>query len=254
MARKSVESALKPYLQLLGRVPDQKIADQAGVSRAVTVAYRNRLGIEAYDGHRKGRGKSDEAEVAVPVVPPAAAPAKASKAPKAPKAAKAPKASKATKAAPVVEAAPAADSRSFRGRRSALDAYVNMLGTVADAEIAKLADVTAENVRTYRQRRGIGANWRGADAPARGRPAASAAPAAAAPAVAAAAPAAAVAAPAAAAAPAAVFAVEIESNGATQTFYILGNEISDAAASALAGAARRSGGRVVGVRRVGEVL
>jgi hypothetical protein len=40
-----------------------------------------------------------------------------------------------------------------------LDAHVALLGKVPDAEVAKLAGVTAENVRTYRHRRGIPALW-----------------------------------------------------------------------------------------------
>lgn len=50
-------------------------------------------------------------------------------------------------------------SRPFRGRRSALEAYAEMLGKVPDADVARLAGVTAENVRTYRQRRNIPASW-----------------------------------------------------------------------------------------------
>lgn len=50
-------------------------------------------------------------------------------------------------------------TRPFRGRRSALEAYSEMLGKVPDADVARLAGVTAENVRTYRQRRNIPASW-----------------------------------------------------------------------------------------------
>jgi hypothetical protein len=95
-------------------VPDQHIADQAGVSRTLVVNYRKKLGIPAYQGHKN---------------PPAAA------------------------------APAAAEARPFRGRRSALDPYLPMLGKVPDSEIARLARVTAENVRTYRQRRHIAAIW-----------------------------------------------------------------------------------------------
>lgn len=52
-----------------------------------------------------------------------------------------------------------AGPRAFRGRPSALDPYLDLLGNVPDAEIARRADVTAENVRTYRRRRGIAAGW-----------------------------------------------------------------------------------------------
>lgn len=72
--------------------------------------------------------------------------------------------------------------RPFRGRRSALDAHIAILGKMPDAEVAKLAQVTAENVRTYRQRRGIPAQWQRAQeepqaaAPPAAVPAASARP------------------------------------------------------------------------------
>ncbi len=74
------------------------------------------------------------------------------------------------KSAPTPARARGGDARPFRGRRSALDAYADKLGTVPDAEIAKLAGVTAENVRTYRRRRNIVATWQvegesSADAP-----------------------------------------------------------------------------------------
>lgn len=49
--------------------------------------------------------------------------------------------------------------RTFRGRPSALDPFTDLLGKVPDAEVARRAGVTAENVRTYRQRRSIAATW-----------------------------------------------------------------------------------------------
>jgi len=70
------------------------------------------------------------------------------------------------KAAAPSAPAKATDDRPFRGRRSALDTYIDRLGRVPDAEIARLAGVTAENVRTYRHRRDIPATWQLADAPA----------------------------------------------------------------------------------------
>lgn len=119
MARKSVDFALKPYIQQLGKVPDQVIAEKAGVSRAVTVSFRQRLGIPAYNGHRKR--SPTETVAPVPAAP---------------------------------------QDKPFRGRKSALDQYINLLGKLPDAEIARRAGVTSENVRTYRQRRNIEANWR----------------------------------------------------------------------------------------------
>lgn len=59
--------------------------------------------------------------------------------------------------------APGAETRTFRGRPSALDPYATLLGKLPDAEIARRAGVTAENVRTYRRRRGISATWQGGE-------------------------------------------------------------------------------------------
>ena len=123
------ESALLPFMTLLGKVPDQQIAEKAGVSRALVVNYRKRNGLPAYQGYRLGGAGHVVAESGV-----------------------------------TDEGA-----RGFRGRRSALDPYLHLLGKVADVEIAKLADVTTENVHTYRQRRNIAPEWQsnGGEAPAR---------------------------------------------------------------------------------------
>ena len=104
----------------LGKVPDHKVAEQAGVSRAIVIAFRKRLGIPAYNGYKFG-------------APGNPAPSRG----------------------PAPEDAP----RAFRGRRSALDPYTHLLGAVPDQEIASLAGVTPENVRTYRHRRGIAVGW-----------------------------------------------------------------------------------------------
>ncbi|MDP2309274.1 MAG: hypothetical protein Q8P18_24845 [Pseudomonadota bacterium] len=132
MSDNSVLAALRSQL---GTIPDQKIADQAGVSRTLVVNYRKKLGIPAYQGHK---GTTPAAQAVV---------------------------------APL-------DSRPFRGRRSALDPFLRHLGTVPDAEIARLAGVTTENVRTYRQRRLITPVWHSGASPA---PATVAPPGAAAP-------------------------------------------------------------------------
>lgn len=110
MPPRSRESALTPFVPQLGRVPDQQIADLAGVSRALVVNFRKKLGIAAYDGYRS---------------------------------------------APAGVTADEGGEREFRGRRSALDPFAELLGKVTDGEIARRAGVTAENVRAYRHRRGI---------------------------------------------------------------------------------------------------
>jgi hypothetical protein len=131
MSNANEKSVLAQHRARLGKVPDQQIADLAGVSRTLVVNYRKKLGILPYQGH---------------------------------------------KAAPEPEPEPvAADaSKSFRGRRSALDEFLDVLGKLPDADIAKMAGVTAENVRTYRNRRGIPATWQ--LAPAAERPTVAAPP------------------------------------------------------------------------------
>lgn len=114
MSDRAEKSVLAAHRSRLGKVPDQQVADLAGVSRTLVVNYRKKLGIPPYQGH---------------------------------------------KGAPTQPKATVEDARPFRGRRSALDPYTNVLGTVPDAEIARLAGVTPENVRTYRQRRNIAAVW-----------------------------------------------------------------------------------------------
>lgn len=115
------DSVLEPYTSMLGKIPDHKVAEQAGVSRAIVIAFRKRLGIPAYDGYKFGTPGNPAPNRPTPAAP--------------------------------------NDPRPFRGRRSALDPYTHLLGTVPDHEIAKLAGVTPENVRTYRQRRSIHAGW-----------------------------------------------------------------------------------------------
>ena len=105
------DSVLEPYASSLGKVPDHKVAEQAGVSRAIVIAFRKRLGIPAYNGYKFG-------------APGNPAPSRG----------------------PAPEDAP----RAFRGRRSALDPYTHLLGAVPDQEIASLAGVTPENVQIGR--------------------------------------------------------------------------------------------------------
>lgn len=50
---------------------------------------------------------------------------------------------------------------SFRGRRSKIDPFVELVGKLADSEVAKRAGVTTQNVRTWRKRRGIPAHSQG---------------------------------------------------------------------------------------------
>ncbi len=120
MADKTPASVLEPYRAQLGTVPDRHIAQLAQVSRAIVLAWRRRLGIKPYQGYKFGSPGRDR--IARPKTP-------------------------------------KSDGGSFRGRRSAIDPHAALLGKVPDAEIARLAGVTTENVRMYRVRRGIAAEW-----------------------------------------------------------------------------------------------
>ena len=52
-------------------------------------------------------------------------------------------------------------SRPFKARKSKLDGFSEIIGVEPDAVVATKAKVSSETVRTYRQRRGIEAGWRG---------------------------------------------------------------------------------------------
>lgn len=228
MARKSVDSALKPYIQQLGKIPDQDIADKAGVSRAVTVSFRKKLGIPAYNGHRQRHSVEDNAATAtvVPVIaPPLSTPEVSEN-----------------------------EERSFKGRRSVLDVHAHLLGTLSDAEVARIAGVTPENVRTYRSRRGIKANWRAKDEAVAVALAVAVVPVV----VSLEAP---VQAPVQVPAPVAVpaekvlYTVSIEHDGQLQQYGILANNLTEAAAKTLkAMAARRLKGEVRGIEHLAELL
>lgn len=133
MSGRKVEDALAPFRSELGTIPDQQIAEKAKVSRSVVVNYRKRLGIKAYEGYKFG------VRDAVPPSTPRAPRAQASRA----------------------SSADTGGSKTFRGRRSKLDAWVHLLGREPDSEVARKAGVTQENVRTYRLRRGIAAHVAG---------------------------------------------------------------------------------------------
>ena len=54
----------------------------------------------------------------------------------------------------------------FKGRRSKVDPFADIVGTTPDKEVAALAGVSPENVRTWRKRRGIPASWKTGEAQA----------------------------------------------------------------------------------------
>jgi hypothetical protein len=51
--------------------------------------------------------------------------------------------------------------RAFAPRKSALDDFTDIIGIISDKDVAEKANVSPENVRTYRLRRGIPATFRG---------------------------------------------------------------------------------------------
>jgi predicted transcriptional regulator len=119
-----VPGSLVRFRHRLGKVADDVIATQAGVSRATVGAYRRKLGLRAYEGFRFGRKRAFASAARVGHVT----------------------------ASPATPTA----SPSRRKRRSAIDAFADMLGKVTDAKIAALAGVTPAAVTMYRQKLGIG--------------------------------------------------------------------------------------------------
>ncbi len=271
--QRTVDTTLEAYREELGKVPDQQIADRAGVSRAAVVNFRKRLGIEAYEGYKFVSGGGRATAPDVPVKRGRGRPRKvvaegeaAAPKPERRKPGRKPRAEKAAAAA-----APAsvttdteAPQSEFRGRKSALDPYAHLLGKMSDKEISALANVSTENVRAYRMRRGI--------ASARATRKEEAAAVVAAPAVAvvetravvteaAPAPAPVVAATAPSSAPArtgglTAYAVTWSTEGgASGTYVVLAADMRAAAGAADAGLAQRHPGAVLqSLARVAEVL
>lgn len=119
------KSKLDPYVGLIGSVPDKEVAQKAGVTPENVRTFRLRRGIPA-----AWRGESAE-ELAVRLQ----SKAKLRK--------------------------PRKPTRKVGARPSKLDPFRAELGDVPDKDLAELAGVSAENVRSYRLRRGIPARWRG---------------------------------------------------------------------------------------------
>ncbi len=124
--RRFRKSKLDAYIDIVGVKPDKQVAELAGVTPENVRTFRARRNIPA--GWR--------GEVVEPVAVAAAIPA-----PPAPPKKKARK-------------------KKRKQRASKLDPFLHLLGQMADREIAKLADVTPQNVRAYRKRRDIPALWR----------------------------------------------------------------------------------------------
>jgi hypothetical protein len=180
MSRKpssNTSSPLDAYRHLMGKQPDHAVAALAGVQRKTVISYRQRFGIPAYQGYKFTSDTAPRREEEPP--PPPVVPPRAAKAPApvvaAPAFVEPPKKRRgrppkirpvealpvAAPVAPPVAVAPKAESTIRVHRKSKLDAFVAEIGSRPDREIAEKAKVTAENVRAYRQRRGIPARWRG---------------------------------------------------------------------------------------------
>jgi hypothetical protein len=168
----------------IGTVPDAEVAALAGVVVAQVKAYRREHGIEAFKQAppsatpaRQKAGERDTTVVrrrfgAAPVVvqspAPVAVPLEVPLKVSTPIVA----APKARTERPRRTAAAPAPVKGRPGRRSVIDAFAQLLGTVTDAEIAAKANVTVAAVTQYRIRRGIvAANRRPALAEAAAAPA-----------------------------------------------------------------------------------
>ncbi|MEC7946548.1 MAG: hypothetical protein VX265_03210 [Myxococcota bacterium] len=181
---------------LMGTMPDADIAVQANTSAAKVGRYRRKHGIKAYEGYKFGireggasastgagkpkteRKTSGKQKRKSPGRPSKIAPFRA-------KVGKVPDREVAELAGVTPEAvrmfrrrhdialeatrSPAAASgvaKKPRRRKSKLDPYQDLLGKVPDAEVAAMANVTSENVRAYRRRHSIEAEWRRSTPPA----------------------------------------------------------------------------------------
>ena len=122
---KARKSKLDAFVDIVGVEPDAVVAAKARVSTETVRTFRVRRGVPAsWRGETETPKKPAGADQSV--------------------------------------ARSKVQKRAFRGRRSRLDPYAHLLGSHPDAEVAAMAGVTVENVRSFRRRRGIKANWRNA--------------------------------------------------------------------------------------------
>ena len=141
-----VASPLAAFHDRLGKVADQVVADEAGIARTKVGDYRRKLGIAAYDGfrHRTGEARKSPRSNATEDGGP-----------------------NRSTIEPVVEAAPVERETAEPGshRVSKLDEHLDIVGVLADAEVASRTGMTSEGVRMYRKRQGIPARDRAATPP-----------------------------------------------------------------------------------------
>jgi hypothetical protein len=134
--RKGKSTVLEGFLADLGKLPDDVIADRAGLSRGVVGRYRRERGIEAYDGYKFQDG---HAPLGAPAV---------KRGPGRPKGSR-------NKARPGRPPKVPGGVPARRGPRGKLEPFADLIGTVPDAEVAALAGVSRPSVATWRHRRGI---------------------------------------------------------------------------------------------------
>jgi hypothetical protein len=132
----SARDRLAALRDRLGQVSDGEISKLAGVARKTVVEYRKLHEIPAYVPPGGGGNPRKVVRTRGKVAK--------------------------------VQAEPEASGG--RVRVSKLDGFLDIVGQLPDKVVAERAGVTAENVRMYRVRRGIAAQWRPEDAPRRGRP------------------------------------------------------------------------------------
>jgi hypothetical protein len=118
------KSKLDSCAHMIGTLPDKEVAEKAGVTAENVRTYRIRRSIPA-----AWRGETLE-----DLARKQSARTKG-KRPSAPK--------------------------QRKPRASRLDPWKHLLGELPDKQLAEMAGVSAENVRSYRLRRGISARWRG---------------------------------------------------------------------------------------------
>jgi hypothetical protein len=139
MPRKSKDYPnLDAFREQMGKVPDHEIARMAGTSVSIVGRYRRRYGLGVYEGYKFG-SSNPAGEVVEAVEPEAVEP---------------------EVEAPAEAAVESTGPRKAGRRSSKLDPFAAMLGMVPDSELAIMAGVTAENVRAFRRRHNIPAQWR----------------------------------------------------------------------------------------------
>lgn len=218
------KSVIDDHIHLLGTMSDGDVALRAGATREAVSQYRRHRNIPAF---RDGRGNVDGNDSF-----------EANEAPTNPKA----------------TANPSVPEVKRTGKRSAIDNYYDLLGTMTDQEVANKAGVSVAAVAKYRRRRGITASQPRSTSGGQSAVSAAAAPVAA--------PAAASVTEKVAAKPAAApakraagslvaFVVVIRAGGNDKSFIVTGADITEAASSASKAA---GGGEIVRIERYLDVL